>query len=545
MDELFKNVATSALHDTSTRQNDDTEECNPMTRQLLLQQLIESPVFAKSLVQWFWGPAGAGKTSIMRSLARRLEERGEFLAGFYFWRSDGSRNNLKALVTTLAFQIAENDQSTLPHIEEAMTGDRRIFTRSTKTQMEKLVIKPLLSAHRNNTSASHPRVIVIDGLDECDSGGQREFLEDLLPTLVSRLSDLRITIFVSSRPEPQIDSRFSHPRLSSFTNRIFLEPSKEDVRQFLGDAFDEINRCHPELKKKYNGRWPIEEDVEILKDKSSGYFILAKTAIRYINPDKERGRAPDQRLRDILEAFRADPLRPLDTLYLFILRQNAPEDATAFGEWKTFIGRVCLPVQFFRDFVEVFGYDDTCLIVYGQQPSKLQELVRELGSIFYIDERTGQVQNYHASFPDCIFNPERSAEFAMDPGHLHELVASGIIKTISTIPNYLPSGKRACLQVIHIANESLRLQEATSQSEERRGMQTFSYRSIMRVHLPQHLQRLSAVVAGGHLDKALEDIGFRQLLSNFHKFWTTLTLSALMWTSLYRLFQDPVSANCR
>ena len=442
MDELRKHVATSALHDTSTRQNDHTTECHPQTRQLLLQQLVESPVFVDRLIHWFWGPVGAGKTSVMRSLARRLEAKGDFAAGFYFWRSDGARNSLKNFFPTLAVQLADNDTSTASHIEQAIKGNKGLLEKSFKTQMEKLIITPLVAGHRDSPSTSHPRVFVIDGLDECDSDGQREFLEELLPALISRLSDLRITVFVSSRPEPGIENRFSHPRLSNLTNRICLEASEEDVHLFLVDEFEEINRCHPGLKDENGGKWPGMGDLETLEDKSSGYFILVKTAMRYIKPDKLRGRAPDQRLRDVLEAFRADPLRPLDALYLSILRQNCPEGPADFEEWKTVIGLICIPLECgMAQWTSAFGsYEYALFIRYGKGLSALQQMISELGSLFYIEEHTGQLRNYHASFADCVFNPERGAEFAMDPGRLHERIACALVESMSTTSTFLALG---------------------------------------------------------------------------------------------------------
>lgn len=126
------------------------------------------------------------------------------------------------------------------------------------------------------------------------------------------------------------------------SNKIFLEPSREDVDVFLTSEFCKINESFPYLKEKCGDQWPTDEAYLVLVEKSLGYFMLLKTALRHINPPALRGRAPDQRLRDILESFSADPLRPLDALYLCILRKNVPQNPAQVDEWKTIIRLICV-----------------------------------------------------------------------------------------------------------------------------------------------------------------------------------------------------------
>ena len=386
------------------------------------------------MVNWLYGPAGAGKTSIMRSLASVLEQRGQFMGGFHFWRSDSSRNTLAHFITTLAFQLAQNEPATLPLITQALTRDSLLLDKSTKTQMEKLIIEPLLACPAGE-SPKAVRCILIDGLDECNEAGQREFLEKLLPTLISHLSSSPVKFFIASRQERVIDNLFSHPRLSNYTNRIFLEPSPEDVREFILAEFEEVNRCHPRLRVKHGGRWPRNDQLDRLVEKSSGYFILCATAMRYINPPILHGRPPDQRLDDVLEAVSADPLRPLDALYLFILRQHAPILPGLLDEWKRSIGLVCIPLDLpkLHPPTELSGRPEFAAeleLWYGKEPSDLEELLSGLGSILYFDKITGQPKIYHASFADFIFNRGRSQEFCIDGARLHLEIACAIVNSL-------------------------------------------------------------------------------------------------------------------
>ena len=108
--------------------------------------------------------------------------------------------------------------------------------------------------------------------------------------------------FIASCPETLIDNLFTHACLSASTNRIFLEPSPEDVGEFLTAEFEEVNRCYPNLKAKYSGKWPRDGQLERLAENSSGYFIICATAMRYINPPMLQGRPPDQRMDDVMDA---------------------------------------------------------------------------------------------------------------------------------------------------------------------------------------------------------------------------------------------------
>ena len=375
----------------------------------------------------------------MRSLASLFEQRGQFIGGFHFWRSDSGRNTLKHFVATLAYQLIQCEPSTLPLITGALTQDILLLDKSTKTQMEKLVIEPLLAC--STGLPSELRCVLIDGLDECDEDGQHEFLETLLPTLVSRLSPRGVIFFIASRPERAIDGLFTHPRLSSSTNRIFLEPSPEDVREFVVAELEEINRRHPKLKRKYGGRWPNDEQLDRLVEKSSGYFILCATAMRHINPPILHGRPPDQRLDEVLEAVSADALRPLDALYLFILRQHAPTQPGRMDEWKRSIGLICMPLDLSDDRSPWHIFDNKISLMielwHGMDTASLEELLSGLESLVYFDKETGQPKVYHASLPDFVFNQSRSQELHMDPANLHCELACLIVKTLSleTPPN--------------------------------------------------------------------------------------------------------------
>ncbi|KAF9077802.1 hypothetical protein BDP27DRAFT_490301 [Rhodocollybia butyracea] len=52
---------------------------------------------SSSTVLWLFGPAGAGKSAIMRTLSHRLQRAGQLGGCFFFKRAHTKRGNEKAL----------------------------------------------------------------------------------------------------------------------------------------------------------------------------------------------------------------------------------------------------------------------------------------------------------------------------------------------------------------------------------------------------------------------------------------------------------------
>jgi len=142
--------------------------------------------------------------------------------------------------------------------------------------MDKLVIGPLLDACDTIKSELH-LIVVIDGIDELDASGQTELL-DFIPTFISQLSSLPISLLVSSRPEGMIVGAFDHRKLASITRATRLGASDEDIWKFLNDKFDDINLRFAYLQRVHGGRWPSQAKHEIMVRQSSGLFIWPTVA---------------------------------------------------------------------------------------------------------------------------------------------------------------------------------------------------------------------------------------------------------------------------
>jgi hypothetical protein len=150
----------------------------------------DNPHGAPSSVFWLYGGAGAGKSALAQTLAEKFKR--DLAASFFFSepikRSDGNR-----LIPTLALQFVQSFQGLTPFVEEKIVQNPDLFEKSRQTQMLELLFEPLIGLYkleetvdvRSNTALkSHPRLIVIDGLDECSDPDTQC---DLLRIIASRI----------------------------------------------------------------------------------------------------------------------------------------------------------------------------------------------------------------------------------------------------------------------------------------------------------------------------------------------------------------------
>ena len=195
------------------------------TNSLIMQWILEA-IKESEDVLWLYGSAGAGKSAIAQSIAEKCAKLNLLVASFFFSRASPSRNNEKFLIASIAYQLAISIPVTRSYIESAIQIDPAVFDRSLDTQIETLIIQPLENAYAvvNPADAKQwPRLIIIDGLDEChDPLIQRSIIHVLSAAL------LRITfpiLLVASRPEPHIRHAFNTLNKSHASRHIVLDDS--------------------------------------------------------------------------------------------------------------------------------------------------------------------------------------------------------------------------------------------------------------------------------------------------------------------------------
>jgi len=368
-----------------------------------------------AVILWLYGPAGAGKTAIAHTIAERCDLEKLLLASFFFSRADPARNNSKSLIATIAYQIAIRIPGMREKIVAAVERDPLILTLSMEAQINALVVEPLqeqLEEGYFNAPANLRRLIIIDGLDECDnSAAQCSILE-----IISRLFHhyhLPFLIFIASRPERHLTHCFSTGSLPEFHTTLALDDTYKadnDIRLFLADNFMQIKDTHP-MRRYLDHSWPSVDVLDGLVRKSSGQFIYASTVVKYVSSIRHQ---PTDRLNVILgirppRHAREMPFGELDALYTHIF-SSVEERETV----RLLIGfRLLSSSRAFQMDAEALEH------FFLLNPGDLELLFGDLCSVISISNVLPPIHILHASLGDFLLDTARSKELYIDPSSIH------------------------------------------------------------------------------------------------------------------------------
>jgi hypothetical protein len=216
---LHKHRALEATYDSKTAAS--APKCKQGTRIKTIKDITTWAMdlqadtsSSKKLVLWFRGPAGAGKTCVLREVTRTCHEEGVLVGDYFFSTRVPGLDDEAPFVATIVCHLITAIPALDHPIRETVRSDPTIFELSLESQIEKLI-----SQHVAYIPSQHetpvPRIIVVDGLDECRDQKQRAHLLRLLHTLVTPPHSFRVII--ASRPEFDIRTAFDRPPLKSIT----------------------------------------------------------------------------------------------------------------------------------------------------------------------------------------------------------------------------------------------------------------------------------------------------------------------------------------
>lgn len=369
---------------------------------------------------WIYGPAGAGKSSIMQSIAELLEEDGTLGGSFFFFRTGEKRNTKTHFVTTLAYQLALTVPHFGEHLAAAINHDPSIFSRTLTVQMKALVMGPIMmAAASDQQSYNWTYVLLVDGLDECaPHESQREIIH-----LLSNCVSSHFRILIASRPEYAIRESFNTQTVSNQIQRLALDNRCQpdaDIRLYLVDKFHEI-RSRNSFRLSIPNGWPSQDDLNTLVRNSSGQFIYAATIIRFIDSHRHN---PVVRLATVLKArvYAEDTVTPfaqLDELYHQIL--------ASVDDIKKVLAIVhCL--MFCTGGLETKQLE----VILGYEAGECLGILCDMHSLLLIPDSNLQVSNncikfYHASFGDFLSDQLRATHLYVSPEKASASVATRIV----------------------------------------------------------------------------------------------------------------------
>jgi len=161
---------------------------------------------ADAHILWLHGPAGEGKSTLARALTNLCRSQNLLLATFFFSRMDPTCNTIQPLVPTIVDQIGNASPLAKELITNAI-GDQSVFLASFAIQLNQLALQPLSKLGVSD----FPRLIIIDGLDECDHPDmQSEVVKGIVESRQTMTNTEYLLCFVVfSRPNNNLRDTFA------------------------------------------------------------------------------------------------------------------------------------------------------------------------------------------------------------------------------------------------------------------------------------------------------------------------------------------------
>ncbi|KAJ7618006.1 hypothetical protein FB45DRAFT_216791 [Roridomyces roridus] len=410
LDTLHRHAATEAMYDSA--ESFPQPRCHPETRIKLLGNLLRRLDDPDARVLWLHGPAGSGKSAVMQTLCQRLQDAGRLGGSYFFKRGHPNRSNGRVLFATLAYQLAIFEPSLKSSISRRVEANPALISTSIAAQLRELVVEPSREA-----SGCGSRILLIDGLDECDGIPVQQEILRSIGDIFCVHHTLPIKVIIASRPEPDIREILGTPSFKVLT-MINVEQSFADVRIFLRGEFARIYQEHHSTMSSIHLPWPSDAVLSHLVDKSSGYFIYAATVIKFVDDKYFR---PTEQLEIIMNtnshASDVSPFESLDQLYRQILSQvlirHRPRLLNIL--YLLFLPDLSKPYCPTLSHLTISHIAQLLHLDAGD----IRLTLRGLHSVLDIaDANSDSIAPRHASFRDFLISKERSLDFFIyTPSH--------------------------------------------------------------------------------------------------------------------------------
>ena len=223
------------------------------------------------------GDAGVGKSVIAGALAQREKYAGHLGAAYFCRHNDGTRNNPRYLLGTVACQLCKCSIQ-YSNLVGGEGGVRLMLANSTLGVLElftKLLQEPLGKC----TPCKQRKLVIIDALDETEYESREDFL-DLIMHCFPRLPKW-IVFFITSRPEDTVQFRMKNYNpcikicAGNGEHLNVYQQHEQDIRRFLEKRVD-------------FSRLPFS--VEDLAKKCGGLFLYAFYIVKMLNDPVHSGK---------------------------------------------------------------------------------------------------------------------------------------------------------------------------------------------------------------------------------------------------------------
>ena len=264
------------------------ERHDPRTRQWFFDDFntwFHNPGNTRAYV--LLGDPGVGKSVIAGALAQRMRETGQLGAAYFCRHNDGTRNDPRYLLGTVAHQLSAcNDE-----YKELVGGEDgvKMLLGNSKLGVKELFTK-LLHEPLSMCRPFHQKfLVIIDALDETESG--KDFL-DLIKHRFPMLPEW-LVFFVTSRPGDSVQSR-----LMRYNPCIKICSGNSDQQNFYQKHEQDIQNF---LKERIN--FPcVNISVDDVFEKCDGLFLYA----HYIVEELKEALASGKKISNLNNLFPGD-----------------------------------------------------------------------------------------------------------------------------------------------------------------------------------------------------------------------------------------------
>jgi hypothetical protein len=374
--------------------------------------------------------AGTGKSTIARTIARTFEEQGRLGASFFFSNNRGDCSHAAKFFPTIVWQLADAIPALKSHMLEAIVKRKGVTRRGLRDQWTHLIYQPLVKLG-NNQAQPQSFAIVIDALDECQGDDDvRAILESF--TTVRDLGNLRLSIFITSRPEVHIRTGFRNMPEILHHDLILDEIPKHVIeRDILAFLKHEMNKIQKDLEQRED--WPSQQCIKTLAEQANGLFIYATTVCRFVGDPHDRD-GPEELLNLVLDGkiVGRSPTTTLDEIYTRVLkssiRKGSGEDdrKKLRDSFRYIVGSII--VSF--DMLTTHALAKLLFI----SKSKVDATLRFLRSLLNIpQDHNAPIQLLHPSFHDFLLDSKRCRDdhFLINQEIVHINLAENCLRLLS------------------------------------------------------------------------------------------------------------------
>jgi hypothetical protein len=388
-------------HPPSLRRN-----CTEGTREQILTDLMEwARSYNTPKIYWLCGMAGTGKTTIARSFCQRLKDERILGASFFCSRTLEETREIRAVIPTIAHELATHTAVIPSLLIEAVKQDQGIASAQPNVQFTSLIRDPI------NRSLARPHIVAFDAFDEFKTIDDARHLLTVLTCCVPAVPNIKL--FVTSRLMPQLDEVFKRVKGTSFyLHNVEESLVRNDIEQYLLERWAAFREA-----KGLSESWPTEEEHQAVLDNAGKLFIYASTICRFLENGKT---AQDckERLQIVLSArtqcsakSQLAVYHPLDLLYKQAL--NAIDDYS-----RDYVLHVLHVVVTALNPLSI----EAIAHLLDTSPSPVYTALTELRAVImapHEESFTEPVFPFHASFPDFLHTCSRSGTYYIPEAQAH------------------------------------------------------------------------------------------------------------------------------